>query len=651
MIDDLQYNCILFIVLLLFVFFGLYYFNNKINQPERFSTYFEKHSENPTYTTNIQPMNLDHTNLRHYKGQWNNSLTIPSSLPRRSDSERWWWNGYESNISKVTKENFDWKTYTCIYLDLREAGIDSREKAWDHWIKYGKNERRWIPTNCTDFLVDEYTNDPVQWDDLPWGTNDEVEKKNSDFSISFWIYMNQPHWWWEHIFRVVDHYHTDRAPGIWAWCCNMPNLHIRQASSKRQSDQTWWSDRNSGAGFGESRWNAEFRNLAIPLQRPAFCTIVFSGKEYRLFVNGVKLHVHRHRGIPNPLSKRDCNIIMFGFAAKRDSYALKDMNIYREPLSDDSALALYEQNKNNGDIEGAAHFFGRVVDGQCEAFTSRPLLEGGFGSLTKWFKREQLSTYEGFQNSVMLPEEIKHADGSNFNYYEYSVIKYSENRDVPPVEEDPISSPNMGSSMSMAENIPYTMLNKHEYNLPETKKLYFYEFNRDKKQYIDVKPIHFRKNGCTFAMWFFGDVHNWNWNRLFDFGLGTNNKNVILTYTHRNISAHIRGETNNHAEYNILNGAVNNWIHIAWTTSKDGKWDFYVNGSKIKSYNNKNIPASTTSEGDKIVLDKNYIGRSNWGHDPYFHGKIGDFRIFDQTLNDNQIKHIYENPKDPNEIE
>ena len=37
---------------------------------------------------------------------------------------------------------FDWKFYVNYYPDLLKNGIDDKEKAWKHWIEYGKNENR-----------------------------------------------------------------------------------------------------------------------------------------------------------------------------------------------------------------------------------------------------------------------------------------------------------------------------------------------------------------------------------------------------------------------------------------------------------------------------------------------------------------------------
>ena len=45
-----------------------------------------------------------------------------------------------------TIHNFDWQTYVNNYCDLINAGINTKEKAWNHWLEYGKVEGR--TTNC-----------------------------------------------------------------------------------------------------------------------------------------------------------------------------------------------------------------------------------------------------------------------------------------------------------------------------------------------------------------------------------------------------------------------------------------------------------------------------------------------------------------------
>jgi len=77
---------------------------------------------------------------------------------------------------------FDWRSYVERYADLREAGVDSEEKAAEHYLAYGRAERRWAtkpsyPTRRTlvcpsvHSLYLRATGDLVCWDDAG---NDEV---------------------------------------------------------------------------------------------------------------------------------------------------------------------------------------------------------------------------------------------------------------------------------------------------------------------------------------------------------------------------------------------------------------------------------------------------------------------------------------------
>ena len=39
-------------------------------------------------------------------------------------------------------DNFNWEKYINNYVDLQNAGIDDKKKAWNHWYNHGKNENR-----------------------------------------------------------------------------------------------------------------------------------------------------------------------------------------------------------------------------------------------------------------------------------------------------------------------------------------------------------------------------------------------------------------------------------------------------------------------------------------------------------------------------
>ena len=59
------------------------------------------------------------------------------------------WNKHGKNEGRLfmskeknLKKEFDWEQYVENYQDLQDTGINSFDKAWDHWIKHGKNEGR-----------------------------------------------------------------------------------------------------------------------------------------------------------------------------------------------------------------------------------------------------------------------------------------------------------------------------------------------------------------------------------------------------------------------------------------------------------------------------------------------------------------------------
>ena len=42
----------------------------------------------------------------------------------------------------MSNQNFNWEFYVHKYKDLKKGGIDTEEKALEHWKNYGKKEER-----------------------------------------------------------------------------------------------------------------------------------------------------------------------------------------------------------------------------------------------------------------------------------------------------------------------------------------------------------------------------------------------------------------------------------------------------------------------------------------------------------------------------
>lgn len=135
------------------------------------------------------------------------------------------------------------------------------------------------------------------------------------------------------------------------------------------------------------------------------------------------------------------------------------------------------------------------------------------------------------------------------------------------------------------------------------------------------------------------------WARIFDFGSGTQT-NMFLT-AHAASSPQLRfaittsggaGESLFGRSFGI---GVRQWTHIALVL--DGtRAVMYVNGDRAAS-------------SDQIYLypwelgntQNNYIGRSQYGQDPYFDGLIDDFRIYNRALTPDEIRELYLEFKPP----
>jgi hypothetical protein len=95
----------------------------------------------------------------------------------------------EQSITKPiipVDENFDWVKYTSYYSDLRDDKIDTKEKAWSHWIKYGEKEGRlYFNINDDDYLnATEYIN--FDWEMYLQFYNDLQHKKNKQMAWEHW---------------------------------------------------------------------------------------------------------------------------------------------------------------------------------------------------------------------------------------------------------------------------------------------------------------------------------------------------------------------------------------------------------------------------------------------------------------------------------
>jgi len=144
----------------------------------------------------------------------------------------------------------------------------------------------------------------------------------------------------------------------------------------------------------------------------------------------------------------------------------------------------------------------------------------------------------------------------------------------------------------------------------------------------------------TIAAWVRWGTNGKNWQRLFDFG---NSESQYMFFTPSN-GSEMRFVMKNGGEEEILtNGkklAAGSWQHVAITLQPlDGgkvRAVLYINGAAVAE------SSEFTIKSTDIDPSLCFIGRSMFNDDPYYNGRMDDFRIYNYALTAEQIAAIME---------
>lgn len=132
-------------------------------------------------------------------------------------------------------------------------------------------------------------------------------------------------------------------------------------------------------------------------------------------------------------------------------------------------------------------------------------------------------------------------------------------------------------------------------------------------------------NARTFATWVKWDGGN-AWQRIFDFGTGTS---AYMFLTPSANSGKMRFAINAGSGEQILEAPValpmKQWCHVAVTLETGGKGTLYLDGEPVAEADISIAPWS-------LLARELYVGKSRFTADPYFAGRIDDFKIFGTAL-------------------
>lgn len=145
--------------------------------------------------------------------------------------------------------------------------------------------------------------------------------------------------------------------------------------------------------------------------------------------------------------------------------------------------------------------------------------------------------------------------------------------------------------------------------------------------YIDVPDGVYFSGDFTVSCWVKAASYA-SWSRVFDFGNGPANNNVLLAVTNGTTGRPAAEIYNGTASGGQINSAsvqlgLNQWKLLTYTFT-GGAGRVYLNGTQIAG--------GTQTTPQNVLRTLCYIGRSNWAGDAYANASFDDFRIYNRAI-------------------
>ncbi|TYP79842.1 LamG-like jellyroll fold domain-containing protein [Paenibacillus methanolicus] len=140
------------------------------------------------------------------------------------------------------------------------------------------------------------------------------------------------------------------------------------------------------------------------------------------------------------------------------------------------------------------------------------------------------------------------------------------------------------------------------------------------------------QHNVTVAAWVNADTLG-AWSRVFDFGTSNTNYMFLSLRDHEG-NSRFGVRPDGSGESTLIGPAFPNsksWQHVAAVI--DGNtYTLYMNGIQVASVSNVQVDPSELGP-----TNRNYLGKSQFSADPYFDGRIDDFRIYGRALSETEL--------------
>jgi len=151
--------------------------------------------------------------------------------------------------------------------------------------------------------------------------------------------------------------------------------------------------------------------------------------------------------------------------------------------------------------------------------------------------------------------------------------------------------------------------------------------------YFSINGIMLGNAGLTFALWF-KTSSTGSWARLFDFGNGQDQQNIVMSSSRDSSSKlgyYIKPGTNILSDITASDGT---WRHLVFTVGTNGTYKLYMNGQLARVDTNMQVP-------EYIFRSNAWIGKSQWSTGVPYNGQIDELRIYNTVLDPNDVLELY----------
>ncbi|HEY1201527.1 MAG TPA: DUF2341 domain-containing protein [Niastella sp.] len=167
-------------------------------------------------------------------------------------------------------------------------------------------------------------------------------------------------------------------------------------------------------------------------------------------------------------------------------------------------------------------------------------------------------------------------------------------------------------------------------------------------QYLQLPNNIFNVNNFTFEGWVYLETVNTNWERIFDFGTGTNVNMFLCPSINTNgvkrFAITTSGNTNEEQISSTTTTGTAAWHHFAVTiNNSNGRGTLYYDGASNATNNSMSLRPSSMG----ATTNQNYFGLSQYSGDHGLYGNFDEFRISNTVRSAGWIQTSFNNQNAP----